>query len=216
MSTSHDPEGDYFAHRVGFDPVRAEVWRHIARYLEPWTPADGAVLDLGAGWADFASVARARRRVAFDRRRDLAEVVGPGVEAVVGDVVDLGVFPEATFDTVMASNLLEHLEQSEVDTCLDEVHRVLAPGGHLLLVQPNFRLAARTYFDDHTHRTIFTDRSLADRVRSRGFEVVRCEARFLPLTLKSRLRSGHRLVPWYLRLAWRPFAGQMLVVARRP
>lgn len=205
----------YFDTRLGADTARAAVWGHIARYLEQWTPADGAVLDLAAGWGDFAGAVTARRRVAFDRRSDLAAVVPPGVEAVLGDVVDLGVFPDATFDTVMASNLLEHLEHADVDRCLDEVRRVLRPGGHLLLVQPNFRLAPRTYFDDYTHRTIFTDRSLADRVTAQGFEVVRVEARFLPLTLKSRLRAGHRLVPWYLRLPWRPFAGQMLVVARR-
>lgn len=205
----------YFATRLGADAARAAVWAHIARYLQRWVPADGAVLDLAAGWADFAGAVRAQRRVAFDRRSDLASVVPDGVEAVVGDVVDLGAFGDATFDAVMASNLLEHLSHDDVDRCLGEVHRVLRPGGHLLLVQPNFRLAPRTYFDDYTHRTIFTDRSLADRVTACGFQVVRVEARFLPLTLKSRLRSAHRLLPLYLRLPWRPLAGQMLVVARR-
>lgn len=208
-------DDSYFATRLGADTARAAVWGHIARYLQRWVPPDGAVLDLAAGWADFAGAVTARRRVALDRRTDLAAVVPAGVEAVVGDVTDLGVFPDATFDAVMASNLLEHLDHPEVDRCLAEVHRVLRPGGHLLLIQPNFRLAPRTYFDDYTHRTIFTDRSLADRVTARGFDVVRVEARFLPLTLKSRLRSGHRLVPWYLRSPWRPLAGQMLVVARR-
>jgi len=215
-SSNHPGDDDYFSNRVGFDATRIEVWRHIARYLEPWTDAESAALDLGAGWADFAAVVTASRRVAFDRRSDLAQVVAPGVDAVTGDVTDLGVFPDASFGTVMASNLLEHLDHEAVDRCLDEVFRVLEPGGHLLIVQPNFRLAPRTYFDDHTHRTIFTDRSLSDRVSSRGFELVRCEARFLPLTLKSRLRHGHRLVPLYLRLPWRPLAGQMLVIARRP
>jgi SAM-dependent methyltransferase len=205
----------YFSTRLGADPARRAVWRHIAHYLRHWVPADGAVLDLAAGWADFAGAVTARRRVAFDRRADLASVVPPGVEAVVGDVVDLGAFDDASFDAVMASNLLEHLDHRDVDRCLGEVHRVLKPGGHVLLIQPNFRLAPRTYFDDYTHRTIFTDRSLADRVTACGFHVVRVEARFLPLTLKSRLKAGHRLVPWYLRLPWRPLAGQMLVVAQR-
>jgi SAM-dependent methyltransferase len=209
------PEDAYFDTRLGFDPARAAVWGHIARYVQRWIPTDGAVLDLAAGWGDFSAAIQARRRVAFDQRSDLAQVVSDGVEAVVGDAVDLTVFGDATFDAVLASNLLEHLTHDEVDRCLNEVRRVLRPGGHLLLIQPNFRLAPRTYFDDYTHRTIFTDRSLTDRVSARGFEVVRVEARFLPLTLKSRLKAGHRLVPWYLRLPWRPLAGQMLVVARR-
>lgn len=209
------PDDAYFTTRLGADPARAAVWRHIVRYLQRFIPPDGAVLDLAAGWGDFIAAVQAPRRVALDQRPDLAEVVPAGVEAVVGDAVDLAMFPSGTFHTVMASNLLEHLTFDDVDRCLDEVHRVLQPGGHLLLVQPNFRLAPRNYFDDYTHRTIFTDRSLADRVAARGFEVVRVEPRFLPLTLKSRLRAGHRLVPWYLRLPWRPLAGQMLVVARR-
>jgi hypothetical protein len=37
----------------------------------------------------------------------------------------------------------------------------------------------------------------------------------LPMTLKSRLSSGHKLVPLYLRLPWRPLAGQMLLIARK-
>ena len=92
---------------------------------------------------------------------------------------------------------------------------MLSPGGNLILVQPNFRLAPRRYFDDYTHRTIWTDTSLGDLVAAHGFDVVRSEPRFLPLTMKSRLSFGHRLVPLYLRLPYRPLAGQMLVVARR-
>jgi len=208
-------EDAYFTTRLGSDPARAAVWRHIVRYLGQWIPTDGVVLDLAAGWGDFIAAVKAQRRVAFDVRRDLAQVVPAGVEAVLGDARDLGVFADGTFHTVMASNLLEHLTYDDVDHCLAEVYRVLRPGGHLLLVQPNFRLVPRTYFDDYTHRTIFTDRSLADRVSAHGFHVVRVEARFLPLTLKSRLKAGHRLVPFYLHLPWRPLAGQMLVVARR-
>jgi hypothetical protein len=33
------------------------------------------------------------------------------------------------------------------------------------------------------------------------------------MTMKSRLSRAHRLVPLYLRLPYRPRAGQMLVVA---
>ena len=94
--------------------------------------------------------------------------------------------------------------------------RVLRPGGRVLLLQPNFRLAPRRYFDDYTHRTIFTDQSLRDYLTSRSFSVDRCEPRFLPLTMKSRLSGGHRLVPLYLRLPLRPLAGQMLLGATTP
>ena len=83
-----------------------------------------------------------------------------------------------------------------------------------LLLQPNFRYCVREYFDDYTHRTIFTHVSLADRLRAHGFDVERVEARFLPLSFKSRLPAWPWLVDLYLRLPWRPLAKQMLVVAR--
>ncbi len=154
--------------------------------------------------------------MAVDLHPDLARMVPPGVEAVIGDVTDLGRFADASFGAAFASNLLEHLEWPAIDRLLAEVRRVLEPGGHLILVQPNFRLAPRQYFDDFTHRTIFTDRSLPDLLEASGFTIDRVEPRFLPLTMKSRLAFGHRLVPLYLRLPYRPFAGQMLVVAHRP
>ena len=204
----------YFATRFVPDARRQRVWQHLAKYLQRWMPADGALLDLGAGYADLANAANCTRRVAFDLRTDLAEYVAAGVEAEVGDVTDLRRFADATFDAVFASNLLEHLEWSQLERCIDEVVRVLKPGGHFVAVQPNFRLNPGRYFDDFTHRTIFTDESLPDFLASRGLQPAHREARFLPLTMKSRLSFGHRLVPLYLRLPFRPFAGQMLVVGR--
>ena len=206
----------YFDTRFVHDERRRFVWRHIAAHLARWMPTDGALLDLGAGYADLATPAKCARRVALDQRADLAQFVAPGVQAEVGDVTDLSRFADATFDAVFASNLLEHLEWPQLERCIDEVRRVLTPGGHFLAVQPNFRLNPQRYFDDFTHRTIFTDESLSDFLASRGLVPVHREARFLPLTMKSRLSFGHRLVPLYLRLPYRPLAGQMLVVAQRP
>lgn len=204
----------YFATRFVPDARRQHVWQHLANHLRRWMPADGALLDLGAGYADLANAAKCARRVAFDLRLDLADYTAAGVEAEVGDVTDLCRFPDASFDTVFASNLLEHLDWPQLERCVDEVVRVLKPGGHFIAVQPNFRLNPGRYFDDFTHRTIFTDESLRDFLASRGLEPAHREARFLPRTMKSRLSFGHRLVPLYLRLPFRPFAGQMLVVAR--
>jgi len=206
----------YFETRFVPDTRRQHVWSHLARYLRTWMPAEGALLDLGAGYSDLANAAQCARRVAFDLRPDLADYTAPGVEAEVGDVTDLSRFADASFDAVFASNLLEHLEWPQLERCVDEVVRVLRPGGHFIAVQPNFRLNPGRYFDDFTHRTIFTDESLPDFLASRGLALAHREARFLPLTMKSRLSFGHRLVPLYLRLPFRPFAGQMLVVVRRP
>lgn len=209
---------EYYETRFTYDPARAEVWRHVAAYLQRWVATDDGLLDLAAGYADFTRSVTARRKVAIDTNPGLPGYLADSdVEAIVGDATDLSTFLDGEFATVFASNFLEHLDHDAVDRCLVGVHRVLRPGGHLLLVQPNFRLAPKRYFDDYTHRTIWTDQSLTDLVAARGFDVVHTEARFLPLTMKSRLSFGAALVPYYLKVppALRPLAGQMLVVARR-
>ena len=207
---------EYYATRLTHDPARAAVWQHVGAYLQRWVDPDGAVLDLAAGYSDFLRSVDAGRKVAVDTNPSLPDFTGDGVEAVVGDATDLSRFGDDEFATVFASNFLEHLDHDTIDALLVDIGRVLRTGGRLILVQPNFRLDPHRYFDDYTHRTVWTDRSLADLVNARGLRVVHEEPRFLPLTMKSKLSFGHRLVPLYLRLPYRPLAGQMLVVAERP
>jgi SAM-dependent methyltransferase len=205
----------YFSTRFTPAEARGKVWASLCVYLQRWVPTDGAVLDLGAGYGDFSRNIRAARRVAFDANPGLPELIEAPVEAEVGDVTDLTRFPDEIFDVVFASNLLEHLVWPELELTVAGIRRVLRPGGRFIAMQPNFRLRPREYFDDYTHRTIFTDRSLGDFLAASGFAVEHVEPRFLPLTMKSRLSFGHALVPLYLRLPYRPLAGQMLVVAGR-
>ena len=120
------------------------------------------------------------------------------------------------FDLVFASNFLEHFDWPVLEGLVAEILRVLRPGGRLMLVQPNFRLQPGRYFDDYTHRAIFTDVSLSDWLAASGFQVKQVVPKFLPLTVKSRFGGLSFLMPLYLRSPWRPLAGQMLVVAERP
>ncbi len=205
----------YEAVRYTHDPKRAAVWAAVASYLSKWIPRTGTTLELAAGYCDLSNALDAARRVAIDISPSLPRHAAAGVEAQVGDATDLSAFESSSVDTVLASNFLEHLNHAQVDSTLDEILRVLKPSGRVILIQPNFRLSSRRYFDDYTHRTIFTDTSLRDHVASRGFTIERVEARFLPFSMQSRLSFGYRLVPLYLRLPYRPLAGQMLVVARR-
>lgn len=206
----------YYRTRYRPDPRRAAVWLEISRYLQRWIPPNARVLELAAGFCDFSNSIKAARRVAMDINPDVARFAAEGVESEVGDSADLSRFDHGLFDVVFASNFLEHLEWPEIERCVRGIRRVLVPRGLLILMQPNFRLRPRQYFDDYTHRTVFSDRSLVDYLESQGLSAEHVEPRFLPLSMRSRFAGLPFIVPLYLRLPVRPLAGQMLVVARMP
>ena len=75
----------------------------------------------------------------------------PGVD-VVHDLSRIPLpFESETFVEVRCDNVLEHLEYPEL---MGELHRVLKPGGKLVIVVPHF--TARQNFMDPTHKKMFS------------------------------------------------------------
>jgi len=206
----------YYRTRYQPDGRRSGVWRIVCGWLQREIPGNACVLELGAGYCDFINHIQATRKVAVDIHETVRSAAKAGVEAHVGSCTQLSFLGDASANCVFASNLFEHLEMPALRQTLAEVLRVLKPGGKLLVIQPNFRYSYRDYFDDYTHVNIFTDLSLPDLMASAGFEITRVEPRFLPFSLKAGLPAHPALVWLYLRSPWRPKAGQMLVVARKP
>jgi hypothetical protein len=50
-------------------------------------------------------------------------------------------------------------------------------------------------------------------LEANGFQIEQVQAKFLPLTVKSKLPTSSLLIRLYLRLPIKPLAGQMLIVA---
>ena len=209
------PSTSYFETRFVSRPERQFVWKAVAEYLERRLPASAVTLELGAGYCEWIGSQTAARRIAVDIDVGLIDRAPAGVEAIVGSCESIPELVDCSVDRVLVSNLFEHLDRPSLAATLAEIRRVLRPDGVLAAVHPNFRLNPHRYFDDYTHVTVLSDTSVSDLLEASGFEVFRCEPRFLPLTMKSRFSSGYRLVPYYLRLPVRPFAGQMLHLARK-
>ncbi len=210
---------EYFRTRFVYDPRRDGIWREVARYVqERYIPEGARILDLGAGYCDFINHVRGRERHALDIFERLHEFAREGVQAHIQDCTDLSPFGDSSFDVVFASNLFEHLPHDELLRTVAEIRRVLRPDGRLILLQPNFKYCYRTYFDDYTHLGVFTHMGMWDFLEMAGLEVERMHARFLPVNMKSTLRLRIPFLPLvvrlYLHLPFKPFAGQMLVVAR--
>lgn len=204
----------YHETRLSFDSRREVLWKTLCEAcFQRLVPPAACVLELGAGYSHFINHIRCQRRIAVDKWPGFLRYVDPDVIAHVGEVTDLSFIPDKSLDFVFASNLVEHLTQGQFAMVLDELQKKLKPGGTLSLLQPNYRLAYREYFDDYTHVAVYSDRSLVDYLESHGFRVIDCRPRFLPLTVKSRLPVWPFLIRLYLWLPYKPLAKQMLVRA---
>jgi len=199
------------------DPNRPVVWGVLNEYLARWVPSEGRVLEIGAGYCDWINGVRAAGRLAVDIWPELPKFAAPGVDAKVLDIAtDLRSLGTGEFGAVLASNILEHFEPDAAVRVVEDIGALLAPGGRFLIIQPNFRYAYRRYFDDYTHRSIFTDVSLSTLLRSRGFQIELCKPRFLPYSMKgARTPIRPWLIRAYLRSPFKPGAGQMLIVAQK-
>ena len=162
--------------------ARAELLRAA---LERFVGQPARLLDVGS--ADGPSVRWLRgrgTRIALDiDTRGLA----PG--DVCGSALALP-FPAETFDLVAAFDVIEHCDPEA--SALAEVHRVLRPGGRLLMSVPAYQWAW-TAFDDHNrHHRRYTRRRATDAVRAAGFEVLRASYLFagtFPFFAADRMRA---------------------------
>jgi demethylmenaquinone methyltransferase / 2-methoxy-6-polyprenyl-1,4-benzoquinol methylase len=103
-------------------------------------PTDGIqALDLATGTGDiaFALAARGARVAGLDltpRMIELARAKGDGPQFLVGDMLALP-FPAASFDIVTTGYGLRNVPN--LTTAIEEIHRVLKPGGQLLSLDFN-------------------------------------------------------------------------------
>lgn len=211
------PSPDYFGSRLAEDARRVTLWQILWKYSLGRALGQPSVLvELGSGRCEFINSADSETRIAVDLWPGIAEYAGPGVDAHNADATDLSFINDGTVDAVFASNLVEHLTRGEAALLFQEANRVLKPGGKIALVQPNFRVAFRRYFDDFTHVSIWTDTAISDFLVSLGWHLISVQGKYLPLTIKSRIPFSPLLVRAYLKSPWKPMAGQMLVVAAKP
>ncbi len=146
------------------------------------------VLELGCGTGYFtrALASTGAQITAIDISVDLLaaaqrECPSENVSFEVQNAYDLTA-ADATFDSVVGSSVLHHLE---VDAALQEIHRVLKPGGSVNFTEPNMLNpqiamqknlpALKRRLGDSPDETAFFRWSLRRRMAAAGFREIRIQ-----------------------------------------
>ncbi len=206
----------YSKTRFNENTDRKIVWGEIARFVQRYIKPDSTVLELGSGYCDFINSIKARKKYALDKYIRPQNYALDNVETLFGDYRQAERrIKNNSLDVIFASNFLEHLERKELEKYIELAKNKLRKDGKLILLQPNYRLAYKEYFDDYTHVTAWSDTSLKDYLSAKGFNVTLCMPSFLPFSMKSSIPKHKLLVRAYLNSPIKPFAKQMLIVARK-
>jgi SAM-dependent methyltransferase len=90
-------------------------------------------------------------------------------------MTDLSTFADHTFDLVWSGQSIEHITQAEADLVIQEVYRVLKPGGYFCLDTPNRQLTllqVRQGFVHPEHKFEYVPSELVAKLSDRGFQIV--------------------------------------------
>jgi SAM-dependent methyltransferase len=189
-------------YRRMFEAEEAQWWyvgqREIAHaVLEPALAAEKApteaplrILDAGCGTGgNLVRLARLGRAVGVDLAPEaMAGCRNRGVAAVRGGVLALP-FPDRSFDVVTSLDVIYHAWIPDDGAAVDEIVRVVRPGGFVLVRVPALRLLWGAHDEAVQSRHRYTRSELVGLLESRGLVVTRstyCNSILFPLLLVRR------------------------------
>jgi SAM-dependent methyltransferase len=136
-------DGQRFAPEVGQEAPIAEQCARLHFVATRLRLHRARVLDCGSGTGYSLDFLAARAPTALylgiDQEQEAVDYARgryPNLPFVVMNGLRLG-FPPDSFDVVLSFEVLEHLVAAQQSTYIQEIHRVLKPGGTLVLSTPN-------------------------------------------------------------------------------
>lgn len=147
----HDPDWKYL-------PVYLAKRTWVEKFLE--TQREACIIDLGCGEGVLVKAYRAKgyNITGMDLHYESEHVKR-------ASILETG-YPDGSFDLVLCMDVIEHLSFGDQEHALNEIQRLLRPGGKLLLTVPNLaHLASRLSFlvRGKLIRTSTIDRHPGDR-----------------------------------------------------
>jgi 2-polyprenyl-3-methyl-5-hydroxy-6-metoxy-1,4-benzoquinol methylase len=179
------------------------------KLVRKFFPADRSIsiLDIGCG---YGSLLHTLKKLGYtnisglDGSREQVEVAHQlGVDCVrccdlTEELVETN---DSAWDVITAMDVLEHFSKDEILVLLDNIHRVLKPGGSLILHLPNGEaiFSGKIYFGDFTHQMAFTQKSISQVAMCAGFANVRC---YEDAPIVHGIASSLRAMLWQVVRNW--------------
>lgn len=208
------------------------------------TEHDAAILDIGTstgtnlrlfqelGYTNVRGLDRSSEAIRFCEEKGLGPVH-------MGDIGQIP-FPDNHFDLVLATDIIEHVDDDI--GALQEVCRVLKPGGYLLLTAPTFQCLWGLQDMVSMHKRRYRLEQLTARMQDAGFNIgrsyyfnyllflpiwaARTAIRFLGIRLESENQLNKPWLNWVLNVIFSadtlsaplikpPFGVSALLIGRR-
>jgi SAM-dependent methyltransferase len=158
----------YGASKKPYTDYPSTLVRHLTeKYLGT---ERGRLLDLGCGRGEFlhAFATEGFAATGIDRARPAQPKFTEPV--VVGDYAKDGLpFRDGEIDVIFSKSVFEHVV--DIGALVSECRRVLAPGGTMIAMVPDWKAQWDHFYDDWTHVRPFTLTGLTECVACHGFEI---------------------------------------------
>lgn len=218
--------------------VQSQRSPYLRRMIAQCMPADksAAILDVGCGYGSLLSALRSTgytdlhgvdisaEQVALARHLGFEQVSCEGALEFLGGTAN------STYDVVIAFDVIEHLSRTELFSIVNEIRRVLKPGGRFVVHVPNGDglFFGSILFGDLTHELAFTRSTLNQLAEACGLRLARTFEDVPPV---HGLFSLARRIVWSIGtfplrvlsmaetgqgLRTRPLSRNMLAILERP
>jgi ubiquinone/menaquinone biosynthesis C-methylase UbiE len=177
---------------------RNVMWQVLCRdYFQKLIRPSDTVLDLAAGYCEFINNINCGKKIAVDLNEKTKRMASKDVKVYQALSTNLPKQLSSKVDVVFVSNFFEHLDsKNELIDTLKEIHRVLKPGGKVMILQPNIRLVGNQYWDYVDHTLPLTEKSLEEAFHLTNFDLDYMKVRFLPYTANSKTPA----IPLFIRM----------------
>jgi len=164
----------YSADKKPFSSYPEKLINHLTKEYN--LKKDSKILELGCGRGEFLNEFTKLGMSGYGiDLSNYADNYCKNAEIKIVDITKEDVpYPDNSFDIVFSKSFIEHFYYPE--EVFKEAYRVLKTSGILINLTPEWNYIYKSFYDDYTHRTPFTKKSLEDIHLVSGFKNVKVKS----------------------------------------